>query len=647
MLSVKERTELAKEQFEEAIKDYFRHVERGHHIDYGDFSNAFIGCVVEDSVLAKNELRSIFRESSHWNDEMDMLEVPVTIPVSEVSEDFSERVGDFLRKIFEGVRVAHTRVLNNVGEPEYVWKFIKCDEIDSCHDCESDSCSILHELLSTIIEGSLYRKLNIKNALRDGLGSSNLVNVFIERIDKVVPGAFAPGKKLGRSINKIAQAAGVTDMTKGSDYQKNFAALSDLLNVKSEPKTIKLFVSLNPAHFLTMSNPKHDNRGTMMTSCHSLNCTEYGYNVGCTGYARDRHSFIVFTAADPEKPETLNNRKTSRQVFMWGLEHPFLLQSRLYNATGMNDAVLFDYYREAVQSAIREGLGFGEDAKWSTVSYFDQTVFEAGKHRDFGGYADWQFQTNYPTVSTLVEGGCEARQDFSEQDSEQDVEHYIAVGESGVCIECGELISDRLYCRECSPYKRCECCNEWMEEDEVTWVECEEQYICEDCLENYYIECENCGDYFLDISQDIVWVGDTYVCRECVDNDDNIFYCDGHDEFEYRDCTNSVIEHSNRWGDTITVCEEYARESNEYSCCEECGGLTHDSELGVFYDMTEGRQVFYCDDCSEDLDYGWCDYEEEDVLLDTIDPDVCETCPHKEDCKYSLAESEDDEAQTA
>lgn len=66
-----------------------------------------------------------------------------------------------------------------------------------------------------------------------------------------------------------------------------------------------------------MSNPKGDHRGTTLTSCHSFNSTEYEYNNGCTGYARDKVSFIAFTVADPADKETLNNRKTTRQVFAY------------------------------------------------------------------------------------------------------------------------------------------------------------------------------------------------------------------------------------------------------------------------------------------------------------------------------------------
>lgn len=40
-------------------------------------------------------------------------------------------------------------------------------------------------------------------------------------------------------------------------------------------------MSINPAHFITMSNPKGDVRGETLISCHSFNSSEYQYNNGC------------------------------------------------------------------------------------------------------------------------------------------------------------------------------------------------------------------------------------------------------------------------------------------------------------------------------------------------------------------------------
>ncbi len=75
------------------------------------------------------------------------------------------------------------------------------------------------------------------------------------------------------------------------------------------------------------------------------------YNCGCTGYARDDVTFIVFTASNTE---TLNNRKTSRQLFMYKPQNELLLQSRLYNTySGICGAQAESkLYRDLVQREI-------------------------------------------------------------------------------------------------------------------------------------------------------------------------------------------------------------------------------------------------------------------------------------------------------
>ncbi len=82
----------------------------------------------------------------------------------------------------------------------------------------------------------------------------------------------------------------MADEAAGSEFQKLYAQFADELSARQIG--FKLYVSINPVHFLTMSNPKADSRGCILTSCHSINSTDYQYNNGCSGYARDHVSFI-------------------------------------------------------------------------------------------------------------------------------------------------------------------------------------------------------------------------------------------------------------------------------------------------------------------------------------------------------------------
>ena len=55
-----------------------------------------------------------------------------------------------------------------------------------------------------------------------------------------------------------------------------YAQIAD--EMTSHKINFKLFVSLNPTPFITMSNPKHDEHGDTLTSCNSFNSTEYCCN---------------------------------------------------------------------------------------------------------------------------------------------------------------------------------------------------------------------------------------------------------------------------------------------------------------------------------------------------------------------------------
>ena len=140
--------------------------------------------------------------------------------------------------------------------------------------------------------GCDYDKLcKINSAVRFFTNPEDDPEEYIKALTELAPKAYAPKKKLSRVFRALCDALGITDNTAGSDFQRLFAQIADELATR--PETFQLFVSLNPAHWLTMSNPKEDLRGSTMVSCHSFNSTEYSFNCGCTGYARDTTSFIV------------------------------------------------------------------------------------------------------------------------------------------------------------------------------------------------------------------------------------------------------------------------------------------------------------------------------------------------------------------
>lgn len=484
-----------------AIADYRRHTSKVNVLD--DISEDFIHRLASDSFHAKSDLRNLFSTSPAWNNDLQA----IVINGSRTHNPNFDKLEDLALKILK--------------------PFNKDSELSR----------------------------HILQAINFFIKPDDDPTSYIDSINFIAPKAYAQNKKKSRIFKAICDSLGVTDNSAGSDFQKLFAIFADELS--SKKIDFKLFVSINPAHFLTMSNPKYDNRGSTMVSCHSLNSTEYSYNCGCSGYARDNFSFIVFTASDPNNPETLNNRKTSRQIFAYKPNNGLLLQSRMYTTKsgdsygGVNgDTEDGKLYRDLIQREISD-LEHVPNL-WITRNYYDNDFgVDIKRGYGFGGYADWLEFTDCAKISV--------RKDKIDSFTNFDVGTY------GLCISCGDLISSGLYCDYCSEDNH-DICEECGADCDDTFPVHNHRgdtiYVCESCRDRHYICCDSCDEYFP--RDQMTCTGDEeYVCDDCLY--DHFFCCD--------------------------ICNEYFHESGIYdavdsdgyeiSVCESCrNSLTHQHEGG-------------------------------------------------------------------
>ena len=276
-MKMEDKIKMAEKNIWQALDDYRAHTYSTAVLD--DVSEAFVHKLARDNTYFKRELRDLFRKSPVWNEELDALVINGT----RTHNPNYERVANLAEEILAPVRMQMTVTQN------------------------------------TLLDG----------ALRFFCFPAEDPQMAIDAMNKLVPKAFAVNKKPSRIFRSLCEGLGVADTEAGSKFQRLYAQFAD--EISSRKIDFKFYVSLNPAHFITMSNPKNDKRGDTLTSCHSFNSTSYQYNNGCSGYARDPYSIIAFVAADPENPETLNNRKTMRQIFGYKPGNGVLLQSRLYN----------------------------------------------------------------------------------------------------------------------------------------------------------------------------------------------------------------------------------------------------------------------------------------------------------------------------
>lgn len=554
-MEMNEIIEQAKQNIRDAIADYRRYTDMTQVLD--DITPRFIERLAKDSAYAKQDLRELFSQSPVWDSKLDALVINGTRTHNPDYAVISRCASRILRGAEDSGELSGSqvnRIIAFFAEPE-------------------------DEAAQT--------------------GGINLIN-------QIAPKAYAPGKKKSRIFKALCEKLNLVDDTAGSEFQRLYAQFADELTAKKI--AFKLYVSINPAHFITMSNPKGDSRGTTLTSCHSFNSTEYEYNNGCTGYARDKYSFIVFTASDPKVPETLNNRKTTRQIFAYKPGNGLLLQSRFYNTSGGTHGAVEDakLYRDLVQREISAIEGVPN--LWSTYNCCKGSDMEdcIEENSGFAGYPDWI----YPDFNAKVSIRTDCK----------DTYEPLVIGARGICVRCGGTTQHGVYCEECEEddddEECCEDCDDYFPSSgmyTVYDIHGRERRVCPRCCSEYYALCGCCDCYISRDRMNYMEATDEYYCDDCLDE-----YCEccaNCVEYFRRDAMSLAVDPRGR---EIHICKDCAE---EYELCAECGRYVHSDDAAVVVNES-GEDAYVCPECLEQ--YSQCEkcecYFKDEVLLDGICP---------------------------
>ena len=522
-----EKFELAKRNICQALKDYRKYDNRDNSV-VDNVTEDFIETVAEINTESKKELRELFRKSPCWDEELDALIINGTRTHDPDPERIRSLIGSLLWRTTDAMGLEARRKV-----------FAACD---------------------------FFYELDPE---------SSWAKQGLEALKAVSPKAYRAGRKKSRIFRQFCVDIGAWDETAGSEFQALYAQLADEFTSRKIP--YKLFVSVNPAHFITMSNPKYDKRGCTLTSCHSFNSEEYEYNNGCSGYACDNYSFIVFTVDDPSDPELLNNRKTTRQIFAYKPYGGVLLQSRMYNTGGGTRGAQEESkeYRDLIQ---REIASLESKVNlWKTQSYIGNTFgmdkaplnFYSGN--GFGGYCDWEYPDFDAKLSVMT--------------GHKPENFYI--GTYGRCIICGEATSSGLYCEECADKKRkyCDDCGEPVDELYIVYDEdSEPREVCYGCRCENYTSCDRCHEYFPDDSLVNLRHGDQ-ICDSCCES----YYtrCAVCGEYEEDDLITKALCENLNWE---PVCEECIQAS--FFECYDCGEYIHND-----YMREDADGELHCETC--------------------------------------------------
>lgn len=487
--------------------------------DY-NYDEYALDAIIEEWNEQKEPLRAILRNHPRWVEDEDMIVFDINIS----REIDQEAIDNF-----------HVWAIHNLGISYY--------DIDS---------------------ESIWKSYHFPN-------KQFVTQEMLDRIKASYPDfKGAVGQKTSRAMNKLF---GMLGLDKMPGYNREFAKYADALN----PLVITrhTVLSVNLLDYLTMSF------GNSWASCHTIdkknkrgmpNNYSGCYSSGTLSYALDQTSMVFYTVDSKfNGTEYYFEPKINRQMFHFGEDK--LVQARLYPQDCDNGADSeYTQFRNIVQEII--ALGLGVPNLWTLkrgINACRGAITSHGTHyRDYYNYDNC-------TLSTL-------------KDSENN--NCMDVGAEPICIECGSRhdTSDNIncceeelecyccgrrisaddaieyegndYCENCVTW--CECCNRYVREEDARWIESEQCYVCDDCLDNNYAYCEYCGEYY---------------------NTDNMMYIDSVDQWVCDDCR----------------CERFA-------LCESC------DEYYPLDDMhcDQTNFCYYCDDC-------WDDKQEEEEEEDYED----------------------------
>ena len=134
-------------------------------------------------------------------------------------------------------------------------------------------------------------------------------------------------------------------------------------------------------------------------------------------------------------------------------------------------------------------------------------------------------------------------------------------------------MAEAIYCFECG---------ERIPNGEDMYNIGNENYICEDCRDNYYAYCDDCDELVLDA--DLIAVNDNhgFVCENCADDYYTCSHCRG------------LFSESYLAVDTyyITLCSDCY--DDYYFTCEDCGEVYHVDDSRYINDCV------YCESCAND-----------------------------------------------
>lgn len=314
------------------------------------------------------------------------------------------------------------------------------------------------------------------------------------------------------------------------NYNQLIALLCDLLSPKEISKP--MIISIHPCDYITQSH------GNGWKSCHSFEEDEC-YNGATLTMLTDSTSIIAYFLEEKTYKEALEKgiplwalRKSMRLILF--ANRGVILQNMVYPTKSLagGDQVS-DILKELINKHEKIAIRWIE----VTTGYQDLYIDDS----DYEGYKDWDRTRKYRL--------------FVDANAERLV---LKIGHEAYCYNTDALVRDnKMIGNNCI---RCDNCGDWVDEDDVIWVDGFGGYICPGCAEND---------------------GDFYECRGS-----------GYWYYEPRDPSIEINGYQYNL--------RYAERNIDFIVCESCEDAVY-ADYACFIVDNEGYEHAFC--CSSCLDY--------------------------------------------
>lgn len=387
---------------------------------------------------------------------------------------------------------------------------------------------------------------------------------------------IAEGQKTSRAVKKICNLVSVTP-EKYSNFEREYARYSDAINPLDQVR--HTILSVNPVDYLLSSN------GNSWSSCHTLDKhNPNGYSgCHCSGtmsYLLDGTTMVYYQVDKEYDGNDLEFQpKIIRQMFHY--KDGILVQGRLYPQCNDGKNSLYTPIRAQLQKIIADCLVAPNLwKKKGGTSACSAVIHTEGTH-----YTDYTCQRECSVskiVKMIPKGRVDDRRmtvghdiycvrcgDYHTQESTllcEDCTDRYGCGDTRRCTSCGSRfdiddmyeIGGEWYCCDCSTY--CDHCNERVPNRYIKYYPSLDMDICDDCIENDFIECDYCGE--LHYEDDVTYVSsvDKHVCDSCLS--ERFTYVESEDDYypdkQVRECR---------------ICGRYyLKEDDDNGICSECKG---------------------------------------------------------------------------